>query len=298
MKILITGSAGMFGNALYDKLAEDHEVVGIDINQKADFLKVDLSNADLTIQKIKEISPELIIHCAAYTDVDGCEKDKDRAYKLNVEVTETVALAAKKSKSFLIYISTDFVFDGTKKVAYVEENVTNVINVYGETKLEGEKAIKEILDKYLIVRTGWLFGLDGKNFVDTIIKKAKVEKELKVVNDQFGSPTYTVDLAEAISLVISNQLPVANSHILNITNSGSCSWFEFAEEIIDSIGTKDVNIFPISSEELNRPAKRPKMSILDNSKFNQIYGKTLPNWKDALKRYITSTCHSHKGGNP
>ncbi len=288
MKILITGSAGMFGNALYDKLAEDHEVVGIDINQKADFLKVDLSNADLTIQKIKEISPELIIHCAAYTDVDGCEKDKDRAYKLNVEVTETVALAAKKSKSFLIYISTDFVFDGTKKVAYVEENVTNVINVYGETKLEGEKAIKEILDKYLIVRTGWLFGLDGKNFVDTIIKKAKVEKELKVVNDQFGSPTYTVDLAEAISLVISNQLPVANSHILNITNSGSCSWFEFAEEIIDSIGTKDVNIFPISSEELNRPAKRPKMSILDNSKFNQIYGKTLPNWKDALKRYITS----------
>jgi dTDP-4-dehydrorhamnose reductase len=300
MGILVTGSSGMLGQALCNELsgkpaspAGRHEVIGIDINKIQNsklkiknFCRLDLTDRDLTIKKIRDVSPDIIIHCAAYTDVDGCEKNKKKAYKLNVEAAENVAVAASKLGSFLIYISTDFVFNGKKGTPYTEKDRPNPISVYGKTKLEAEIAIKNSVSQYLIIRTSWLFGKGGENFVDTIIEKAKKEKELKVVNDQTGSPTYTLDLAKAIAWIINGKRFPVNSNILHITNSDSCSWYEFTKEIVNLSGIKNADIVPISSEELARPAKRPKMSILDNTKFNKIYGRNLPNWEDALNRYL------------
>ncbi len=292
VKILITGSSGMLGIALCKKLVDKHKIFGIDTRKSAEcrvhsteFYKIDLTDKDLFMQRMEQINPDIIIHCAAYTDVDGCEKNTDMAYRLNVEATGNVAFAAKQFNCFLIYISTDFVFDGLKKTPYKEDDKPNPINVYGKTKLEGEGIVRSALNKYLIIRTSWLFGKGGGNFVDTIIEKAKTENELKVVNDQVGSPTYTANLAEAIADIISGG--ENKEQILNITNSGSCSWYEFAEEIIALAGIKNVEIISITSKQLGRPARRPKMSILDNSVFNKIHGKTLPHWKDALSRYIS-----------
>ena len=309
MKILITGSSGMLGIALCKKLVDKHKIFGIDTRESAEcrlhlpagqagnaeFYKIDLTDKDLFMQRMEQINPDITIHCAAYTDVDGCEKNTGMAYRSNVEVTENVAFAAKQFNCFLIYISTDFVFDGLKKTPYKEDDKPNPINVYGKTKLEGEGIVRSALNKYLIIRTSWLFGEVGKNFVDTIIEKAGKEKELKVVNDQIGSPTYIVDLADAIAHLATShpslslgagKSQVISHKILNITNSGSCSWYEFAREIVNLAGIKNVEIVPIGSGQLDRPAKRPRMSILDNSVFNKIYGKGLPNWRDALRRYL------------
>lgn len=294
MRILITGSSGMLGQALCNMLAGEHDVVGIDIeertegrSQKINFFKIDITDKELTTQKIKELNPNIIIHSAAYTDVDGCEKDVKRAHRLNVEATENVALVTKQCGSFLIYISTDFIFDGKKNSPYTEEDIPGSISIYGKTKFEGEIAVKKALDRYLIIRTSWLFGKGGKNFVEAIIKQARHAGELKVVNDQRGNPTYSNDLAQAIGFIIKGQrTEVRRQEILNITNSGSCSWYEYAEEIINLTEIKNVKVVPITSQELNRLAKRPAMSVLDNAKFNKIYGKNLPHWKDALKRYL------------
>jgi len=312
MKILITGSSGMLGQALCNKLADKHEVVGIDINDVRRttydvraFYKLDITDRNLIIQKIEEVAPDIIIHCAAYTDVDGCELNPEKAQELNVAATATIAEGSKLTSSYMIYISTDFVFDGEKKPPYTEKDRPNPINIYGKTKLEGENAVKDALDKYLVIRTSWLFGKGGKNFVDIILNRAKKEKELKVVNDQVGCPTYSDDLADAIARLITTynlqliprhtrdssprdpeRMRGATYNLLHITNSGSCSWYEFAREIIDLAGIKDVKIFPISSEELSRHAKRPKMSVLDNTQFRQISGRYLPPWRDALRRYI------------
>jgi len=293
MKILITGSSGMLGRALCERLANRHEIFGIDLNEIRDtryeirnFYKLDITDRDLIIQKIEEVAPDIIIHCAAYTDVDGCELNPEKAQELNVAATATIAEGCKLTSSYMIYISTDFVFDGKKKSPYTEKDKPNPINIYGKTKLEGENAVKDMLDKYLIIRTSWLFGKGGKNFVDIILNRAKKEKELKVVNDQIGCPTYAIDLAEAIASVISSQLSVIRGRLLNITNSGSCSWYEFTKEIIDLASISGVDIMPISSEELGRPAKRPKMSVLDNTQFRQISGRYLPPWRDALRRYL------------
>ncbi|UCH12906.1 MAG: dTDP-4-dehydrorhamnose reductase [Candidatus Omnitrophota bacterium] len=293
MKILITGSSGMLGQALCAKLADRHEVIGIDIKevaecklQLADFFQLDITDRNLIIQKIEEVAPDIIIHCAAYTDVDGCESNPEKAQELNVATTATIAEGCKLTSSYMIYISTDFVFDGKKKSPYTEKDRPNPINIYGKTKLEGEDAVKDMLDKYLIIRTSWLFGKGGKNFVDIILNRAKKEKELKVVNDQIGCPTYAIDLAGAVASVISNQLPVISGRLLNITNSGSCTWYEFAREIFGLANISGVDIMPISSEELGRPARRPKMSVLDNTKFREISDRYLPPWRDALKRYL------------
>ena len=294
MRILITGSSGMLGQAICKKLAGQHEVVGIDIkelsafsSQLSTFYKIDITDRDLAIQRVEEINPEFVIHCASYTDVDGCELNSQKAHELNVTATATITEGCKLTSSYMIYLSTDFIFDGKKSSPYAEKDKPNPINIYGKTKLKGENAVKDMLDKYLIIRTSWLFGKGGKNFVDIILNKAKKEKKLKVVDDQIGRPTYTVDLSEAIAGIISG-LRIKNSglSLLNITNAGSCSWYEFAREIIRLAGIKDVEIIPASSEELGRPARRPKMSILDNTQFHQIYGKNLPSWEDGLKRYL------------
>ena len=304
IKVLITGSEGMLGRALMKSIKPDTaQIMGVDI--KSSDCQLDITKADEAKGFIEKTCPDIIIHTAAYTDVDGCEKTPETAYLVNSEGTKNIAQAAKNTGAFLIYISTDYVFDGKKKTPYTEKDEPCPISVYGKSKLLGEKAIKDMLDNYLIIRTSWLFGKGGKNFVDTIIEQAGSEKILKVVDDQKGCPTYTEDLADAISrlslrgaerrsnqksishLMIASPFGARNDmpRIINITNTGSCSWFEFAREIIKLKGIKNIEVEPASSDYIKRPAKRPGMSVLDNSEYIKLTGKVLPGWQDALRRY-------------
>jgi dTDP-4-dehydrorhamnose reductase len=283
-KILITGSEGMLGKALMQVAkAKGLRVVGADIRSKEN--NIDITNLDSVTSVIKRIRPDAIIHTAAYTDVDECELNLNKAYLINREGTNNVAKACKDTGAFLIYISTDFIFNGKKRMPYTEDDKPNPINEYGKSKLQGEERVKKLLEQYLIIRTSWLFGENGKNFVDTIIDKAKSGKSLKVVNDQKGSPTYSADLADAITELL---LTTYNLQLtaLHITNSGNCTWHEFAKEIIRIKAIKDVKIEPIVSDKTERAANRPKMSILDNTAYIKITGKALPSWQDALARYL------------
>ena len=283
-KVLVTGSQGMLGRALMESLSH-REVTSYGVDLRDPDHRLDITKKDEVSDLINRLRPDVVIHTAAYTDVDGCERDPDRAYRVNSEGTKNLAAACKSSGVFLVYISTDFVFDGKKTAPYTEEDLPKPVNIYGESKLRGENFVKEILSHYLIIRTSWLFGEGGKNFVDTILANAAIDKKLKVVSDQCGSPTYTVDLAEAITdlALITDTLKIC---VLNVTNLGSCTWHEFAEEILLAKGIDDVIVFPIISDELDRPAKRPHMSILDDSAFEQTLLEKLPRWQDALRRYL------------
>ncbi len=286
-RVLITGSSGMLGVDLSEELKGKFEVYGSDLVQRTaysvqHFVGCDITNRNSVGKVTREIKPDVIIHAAAWTDVDGCELDPDRAYKVNAEGTKNVALACAELNVPLIYISTDFVFDGKKKWPYKESDKTGPLSVYGKSKLAGEEAVKKIARKFYIVRTSWLYGKNGKNFVDTIIANAKPRKELKVVRDQVGSPTYTRDLAEAIHALIGK---ISNHGIYHISNSGAVSWFEYAKEILKLTGSR-TKVLPISSKELDRPAPRPAMSVMDNGKFIKFTSYRMRPWKAALKDYL------------
>ena len=294
-KILITGSSGMLGVDLSQELCHDHKVFGADILYRSPgaisgFYKLDITKKQNVLAVIRNLNPDIVIHAAAWTDVDSCEGDPKKAYRINSDGTKNVALACKAIGAVLIYISTDFVFDGKRKNPYKETDKTNPLGVYADSKLKGETAVKRIPKKHFILRTGWLYGKHGKNFVDTILKIAKKEKVLKVVNDQVGSPTYTKDLAEAIHILVDK---ITNSRAgfnppcrtYHISNSGSVSWYDYALEIL-KLAKSQAKVEPISSKELDRPAKRPKMSVLDNSKFIKFAGHKMRNWQEALKEYV------------
>lgn len=324
-KILIIGSSGMLGVDLSQELCHDYEVFGADIVRRPrlrpsgfllrsssfggqvggqaslavrGFYRLDITKKQNVLAVIKNLNPDVVIHTAAWTDVDGCEFDPKRAYRINSEGTKNVAHICKAIGATLIYLSTDFVFDGKKKNSYKETNRTNPLSVYADSKLKGEASVKRILKKHFTLRTGWLYGRHGKNFVDTILKKAKTEKLLKVVDDQVGSPTYTKDLAKAIHalMVRVTRSPlgfargrqghkVTGYGIYHVSNSGSVSWYDYTKEILKLAGSR-AKVAPISSKELDRPAKRPKMSVLDNSKFIQFTGYKMRNWQEALKEYV------------
>jgi dTDP-4-dehydrorhamnose reductase len=306
-KVLITGSSGMLGVDLSQELDGKFEVFGMDVVRRSSsvvrkFYKCDITKKQEVADFIKRVNSDIVIHAAAWTDVDGCELDPKKAYKVNSEGTKNVALACKSAGVPLIYISTDFVFDGKKKSAYVEDDRTNPISAYGDSKLKGEEAVRDILKEYYILRTSWLYGRHGKNFVDTILAKAKSEKALQVVNDQVGSPTFTRDLAKAIRALLdtfSSKLPGPHSTragagearsskgygIYHVSNAGSVSWYEYAKEIL-RLARSGTKVDPISSKKMGRPAKRPAMSALDNSKFIKFTGYRMRNWKEALRDYI------------
>ncbi|MFH1836946.1 MAG: dTDP-4-dehydrorhamnose reductase [Candidatus Omnitrophota bacterium] len=247
------------------------------------FYKVDLANKSAVKDIFDKEKPELVIHTAAWTDVDGCETNPEKAERLNVSITRDLAEIAERSAVKLIYISTDFVFDGEKKTPYTEDDGTAPIGVYGKTKLRGEETVQDMLSRYVILRTSWLYGEGGKNFVDTILNSAVDKKELKVVDDQVGSPTYTKDLAYAIEKLI-EVFDKINRNILHVSNSGQCSWFEFAKEILKDNNKTEIK--PVTSKELNRPAPRPKFSVLDNTKFEKITEHKMRPWKEALGEYL------------
>jgi dTDP-4-dehydrorhamnose reductase len=275
MKVLIIGSEGILGHDLVDTLSKENEISTTTI------WTLDITDIDKTIKTVKEINPDVVIHAAAFTDVNGSESKEDLAYKVNTIGTRNVAVACREADSALVYICTDYVFDGTKGSSYYEYDQTNPLSVYGKTKYLGEVYIRDILNKFYIVRTAWLYGFHGPNFVTTMLNLAKTKDSISVVNDQIGSPTYTLDLAKAIAELIKK--PAYG--IYHITNSGSCSWYEYAKEIFKIAGIA-IDLKPVSTEEYPQPAPRPKYSVLENYNWKMEGFKEIRNYKEALKDYM------------
>lgn len=294
-RVLITGSSGMLGAGICTELKKDYEITGLDLAAArflpaACFRECDITDRKKVSALVSNVDPDAVVHTAAWTDVDGCELDDKKAYKINSQGSKNVAAACKAADAILIYISTDFVFDGKKKEPYKESDRPNPLSAYGDSKLKGEEAVRDILKRYFIIRTSWLYGCHGRNFADTILAKAKTEKALKVVDDQVGSPTYTKDLARAIHALLNkiftnDERRTMQYGIYHISNSGSVSWYDYARTII-RLSSLRARVIPISSEKLARRAKRPALSVLDNSKFERFTGYRMRGWKEALEEYI------------
>lgn len=277
MKILILGHKGMLGHDLVRRLSPDHDVFGKDIDE------FDITSPADCRDIIGTIGPEWVINAAAYTDVDGCEADRDLCFAVNAEGVKNVALCCRKEGIRIVHFSTDYVFDGTKGSPYLEGDVTNPINVYGESKLQGERYLRELSDHFILVRTAWLYGRNGKNFVRTILEKAKNFKTLDVVTDQVGSPTWTRDLSGAVKVLLDG----GHEGIFHLTNRGKCSWFDYTLKILQYAELKDVEVRPITSEKLTRRALRPGYSVLSSRKFSGLTNKTMRYWQIALSDFIS-----------
>ncbi|MBQ1781288.1 MAG: dTDP-4-dehydrorhamnose reductase [Methanobrevibacter sp.] len=275
MKILITGSDGMLGHDLADVLKGKHELI------LTTSKTLDITDKNHVIDFVSSQKPDMLINAAAYTDVDGCEKNQELAYSVNGEGVRNLAMACKKIGCGLVHISTDYVFSGENTRPWVEDDETGPISVYGKSKLEGEKAICEILDKYFILRTAWLYGVNGRNFPKTMLELSENHSKITVVYDEVGTPTYTLDLAQAISKLIETDC----YGIYHLTNSGSCSWCEFARYIFEIAGA-DVEVVPVTADEFARPAPRPSYSVLENRNWVENGFEPLRNYTEAIKEYI------------
>ena len=276
MKILITGANGMLANAVKEEL-KDEELICTDVAE------LDITNAEQVNEFVKKENPKYIINCAAYTAVDKAEENEELAYKINAIGPKNLAVAANNNDAILIHISTDYVFGGDKPVEqdYSEDDEKNPQAVYGTTKLDGEKFIEENCSKYYIFRTAWLYG-EGHNFVRTMLDLAKTRDEVKVVNDQHGSPTYAVDLASIIHQAMDKEIEFG---IYNSTNLGYTTWYDFTKMIFQ-LKNVDCKVTPVTSEEFKSPAKRPKNSQMSKDKLLKN-GIIIPTYEDALKRYLS-----------
>ena len=272
MPILITGAHGQLGRALQDTLSHERLILK------------DLPDFDLTDpaceKEIMAANPDVILHVAAYTDVDGAEREPDRAKAINVRGTTFVARAAQALGARLIYVSTDYVFDGEKTSPYTEKDTPHPLNQYGLSKYEGEHAALTLCKNTLVVRTAWLYGHAGKNFVKTIMRLANDKPALEVVGDQRGCPTYADDLAAAIKQL----LPGGMQGICHVTNNGNCTWQEFAQAIVQQMGLQ-IAVRPITTAQAGRLARRPAYSVLSQERFAHQYSP-LPDWRDALARFM------------
>lgn len=258
-------------------LAERHQVDGVDID---DFDLTDASSSAAMASR----KPEMVMHLAAMTNVDGCERDPERAMLVNGQGTRNVARACRELGIPMLYISTDFVFDGAKSSPYNEDDPANPLGHYGRSKLAGEGAVKELLDKYYIVRISWLFGRHGRNFVSTILERARGKGELRVVDDQRGRPTYAADL----SLALAGMPGSGKFGTYHLANTGECTWFQFASEALRLAGI-GASVTPIRSSEFPTPTRRPAYSVLDDSKWIKNFGQPLRGWREALAEYIELT---------
>ena len=275
MKILITGSSGMLGHDLIEILKDNHELI------LTSSKTLDITDNNRVIEFICENKPDIVINSAAYTNVDGCEENQETAYSINGDGVRNLAIGCSKIDCPLVHISTDYVFNGENTRPWVEDDEIGPISVYGKSKLKGEEAILETLDKFFIIRTAWLYGINGGNFPKTMLELAKNHSEITVVYDEVGTPTYTLDLAKAISELIGTDY----YGIYHITNSGNCSWCEFARYIFE-VADKDVKVIPVTASEFARPAPRPHYSVLENKKWIDNGFEPLRSYKDAIKEYI------------
>ncbi|MBP3255322.1 MAG: dTDP-4-dehydrorhamnose reductase [Clostridia bacterium] len=275
MKILITGANGMLAKAVRNEFKND-ELILTDVED------LDITDLEAVKSYVGSTKPDYIINCAAYTAVDKAESEEELAYKINAIGPKNLAIAAKEYDCILVHVSTDYVFGGDRDVSldYSEDDEKNPQAVYGTTKLEGEKFIAENCEKYYIFRTAWLYG-EGKNFVRTMISLSETHSELKVVNDQHGSPTYAVDLASIIHQAIDKEIPFG---IYNSTNLGYTTWYDFTKKIFEIKGI-NCNVLPVTSEEFASVAKRPKNSQMSKQKLIDC-GIVIPEYEDALRRYL------------
>ncbi|MCC0648007.1 dTDP-4-dehydrorhamnose reductase [Clostridioides sp. ZZV15-6598] len=282
MKILITGSNGQLGRELVNQL----ESINQSIKQpKYDVLPttrddLDISNQTNVDSFIAYNKPDVIINCAAYTKVDACEDNIETAYKINALGARNLAIASEKVNAKLVHISTDYVFNGLSKNPYREDNKIEPNSVYGNSKLMGEKFVEQFSHKYFILRTAWLYG-DGNNFVNTMIRLSKENKEVNVVDDQFGSPTSTVDLAK----VIINIMETEHYGVYHATCKGECSWYNFAKKIFE-LKNIDIKVNPIKSKDFKCKAKRPPYSVLDNFMLRLIGLNSFRNWEESIEEYL------------
>lgn len=299
MRVLVTGVAGQLGHDVMNELAKrGYDGIGSDIADSyagvqdntavvnMPYVKLDITDAESVEKTIKEINPDVVVHCAAWTAVDAAEdgENRDKVFAINVEGTKNIARACKEIDAKMVYISTDYVFNGQGIAPWKPDcNEYAPLNVYGQSKLNGELAVSEILDKYFIVRIAWVFGTNGNNFIKTMLKVGKKFDTIRVVNDQIGTPTYTYDLAE----LLVDMIETDKYGYYHATNEGGyISWYDFACEIFRQAGYS-TNVIPVTTEEYGiSKAKRPFNSRLDKSKLVENGFKPLPDWQDALKRYL------------
>jgi len=273
---LVLGAKGMVGSALMEALSPRFDVIGLGHDE------LDITAERDTLWTVRDIRPRIVIHAAAYTDVDGCETDPDQAFRVNSQGTLYVARACRDIGARLVYMSTDYVFDGKGSRPYTEEDPVNPINVYGRSKLEGERNVQRVLDEFTIVRSQWLFGERGKSFVTTILNLAGQGKPLNIVRDQIGSPTYVVDVGRAIFRLLEN----GSRGIFHVANSSSCSWYDFALEIVKAAEISGIGVVPIDGPFPGRPAPRPPYSVLNCQKLTRETGLTMRPWKEALQEFM------------
>jgi dTDP-4-dehydrorhamnose reductase len=282
MKILVIGSGGQLGSDFVGQA----EVCGHDVIP-VDYPLIDICDESSVNTYIREVLPDAVINCAAYTAVDDCEKEREKAFALNADACGNLARAARECSSLLVHISTDYVFDGKASAPYTEESGTNPQSVYGQSKLRGEEIITEQCGNSMIFRIAWLYGARGNNFVKTIrcitASSAKESKPLKVVNDQFGTPTWTVSVCRQILSVINT----GERGIFHCTSEGSCSWYDFAKEIVAAYGIA-AEVQPCTTAEFPRPAPRPRYSVLENARLKSIGANIMPDWRDGFKEFLSS----------
>lgn len=276
MQVLVTGVKGQLGYDVVNELEKrGYRAVGVDVEE------MDITDAAKVEQVITEAGVDTVIHCAAYTAVDAAEDNKEVCRKVNADGTRNVAFVCKKLDLKMVYISTDYVFDGTGERPWEPDDERAPLNFYGQSKYEGELAVEELLEKYFIVRIAWVFGVNGKNFIKTMLKLSETHDKLTVVNDQNGSPTYTYDLAR----LLVDMAETEKYGRYHATNEGFCTWYEFAKEIFRQAG-KDVTVEPVTSAEYPSKAKRPANSRMSKKKLDENGFKRLPTWEDALGRYL------------
>lgn len=278
MRVLVTGAEGMLGKAVVRRLAREHEVRGIDLADG------DLTDSAVVEDVFKEFVPQWVVHCAAWTDVDGAESSREKVLAINSTATGFLAQACDQIDSGLTYISTDYVFNGEGgHSGYAEGDPRDPVNFYGQSKAQGEEQVEAMKAPWQILRISWLFGDGPVNFPRTIRRLLSEREKLRVVHDQLGSPTYTEDLADVLAFLVSGR----HRGIFHVTNAGVCTWFEFAREVARLSGTDPDRIEPCTSEEFPTAAVRPRCSILQSSHLEKLGCDPRPTWQDALGRYLS-----------
>ena len=275
-KILITGSQGQLGRALneYYKNDKDVQLVNTDVTE------LNITEQQDVLDKICFIKPDVIINCAAHTQVDACESEQEKAYAINALGPKNLSIASNKVNAIMVHISSDYVFDGTKTTAYVEGDDYNPRSVYGKTKLAGENFVRQIAKKYFVVRTAWLYG-DGRNFVNTMLNLAEGHDEVRVVMDQYGTPTSVEEVVKVIDLLLSSK----EYGTYHATCEGYCNWYEFTKKIYELSG-KSTKVVPVTSDEYGATAERPAYSVLENRKLKDVFGYMMAEWEEALIKYL------------
>ncbi len=278
MKVLVTGINGQLGHDVMGELKKrGYEAVGVDIEE------MDITDAQCVKRVITQAAPEAVVHCSAYTAVDRAEEEVELCRRVNAEGTKNVAEVCAELDCKLLYLSTDYIFSGEGERPWEPGDEPDPLNVYGLTKYEGEQEIKSRLNKYFVVRISWVFGINGNNFIKTMLRLGRENGAVRVVDDQIGSPTYTYDLA----VLLVDMIETEKYGEYHASNEGICSWYEFAKEIFAAAGMNEVEVTPVSSEEFPAKAKRPKNSRMSKEKLVKNGFNKLPSWQDAVKRYVT-----------